>query len=172
MVLHRYRRAILRDLFQKEYHSSVNFDDADAVLEIMKFLVPMPFLRGGGFLHMPFYIYTQDRLEKSHSALAETQLNGNMDTHFWRENSITSSGPHCSLISCDNLFLIDWVSWSLFNETKELHYQATSLARNFNLRVRNSFSNSSVQDPCHCHATQSSCTLMCLLLPTNEVAGR
>ena len=37
----------LRDLFQKEYHSSVNFN-TDPVLEIKKLLVSMP-LRGGGF---------------------------------------------------------------------------------------------------------------------------
>ena len=40
-------RAILRDLFQKEYHSCVNFN-ADPVLEIKKFLVSMS-LRGWVF---------------------------------------------------------------------------------------------------------------------------
>ena len=44
------------------------------MLEIKKFPVEMPFLGGGGFLHTPFYIHTLDRLDKSHSALAEARL--------------------------------------------------------------------------------------------------
>ena len=75
MVLHRYRRAILRDLFQTEFHSTVYFyADSNAVLEIKKFLAPMPFRGAVSFLHMPFYINMQDRLDKSTSALAEARL--------------------------------------------------------------------------------------------------
>ena len=47
-------RAILRDLLEKEYHSSVNFDaDPKSRLEIKLFLVDMPFLGGAGV--WPFY---------------------------------------------------------------------------------------------------------------------
>ena len=45
-------RAILRDLFEKENHSSVNFHgDPKSGLEIKNFLVDMPFL-GGGLTHI------------------------------------------------------------------------------------------------------------------------
>ena len=48
-------RVILRDLFEKEYHSSVNFHgNPKSRLEIKKFLVDMP-IRGGG----PILVYTQ-----------------------------------------------------------------------------------------------------------------
>ena len=56
-------RAILRDLFEKENHSSVNFHgDPKSGLEIKNFLVDMPFLGGWPYTH------TQDRVEKSCSA--------------------------------------------------------------------------------------------------------
>ena len=46
-------RAILRDLFEKEYHSSVNFHgDPKSGLEIKNFLVDMLFLEGGGLTHI------------------------------------------------------------------------------------------------------------------------
>ena len=42
-------KAILRDLFEKEYHSSVNFGaDPESGLEIKKFLMDMPFRGEGG----------------------------------------------------------------------------------------------------------------------------
>ena len=48
------------------------------MLEIKKFSVDMSFLGwgvgGGCFLHMPSYIHTHDRLDKSRSALAKARL--------------------------------------------------------------------------------------------------
>ena len=52
-------RAILKDLFEKEYHSSINFgDDPRSRFEIQKFLVDMPF--PGGLILV--YIHTHVRL--------------------------------------------------------------------------------------------------------------
>ena len=49
-------RAILRDLFEKENHSSVNFHgDPKSGLEIKYFLVGMPFLGGGGRVALHTY---------------------------------------------------------------------------------------------------------------------
>ena len=42
------KRYILRDLFEKKYHSSANFDaDFKSVLEIKKSEISMPFWEGG-----------------------------------------------------------------------------------------------------------------------------
>ena len=58
------RRAILRDLFEKKYHSSVNFDmDSKSVLKIKKFVIFMQFLGGGEVRWCPHstHIHTHDR---------------------------------------------------------------------------------------------------------------
>ena len=42
------KRVILRDLFEKEYHSSVNFDtNSKSVLKIKKFVIFMQLFLGG-----------------------------------------------------------------------------------------------------------------------------
>ena len=80
---------ILRDLFEKEYHSNVNCDaDSKSVLEIKWFVIFMPHIeesfsgnQNTGFQPQgpqrvsSFYTQnTQDRLNKSHSSLAVVQL--------------------------------------------------------------------------------------------------
>ena len=71
-------KAIWRDLFEKKYHSRLNFGgDPNSRLEIKKFPVDMPFLGwGGGVLKRSTHIHTEDRLCKSYSAKA--RLNSNL----------------------------------------------------------------------------------------------
>ena len=75
-------RSLLSNLFEKEYHSSVNFDaDPKSILEIKKFLVDIPF-PGEGSRKRATYKNTQDRLDKSCSALVEAWLTNDACQHY------------------------------------------------------------------------------------------